>query len=101
MVRTAWMAHAALVRARRAIRSPRMASGLEDSLPILVTEPSGLCRTSGRSCPQLSKGKVSGSAIYSPCCSRQPSQSSGHLLGSDGWLRTKEEDYLGRRAEAL
>ena len=67
----------------------------------LVTEPCGPCWTSGRSSPRFSKGIVSESAIYSPCCSRQPSRSLGHLLGSDGWLRTKEEDHLGRQAEAL
>ena len=67
----------------------------------LVTEPSGPCWTSGRSRHRFSKGIVSGSAIYSPCCSRHPSRSLGHLLESDGWLRTKEEEYFGRQAEAL
>ena len=54
---------------------------------------------SGRSNHQLLKGIASGSAIYSSCCSRQPSRSFGHLLGSDGWSRTREEDCLGRGAE--
>jgi hypothetical protein len=70
-------------------------------MPIVVMEPSGPCWTSGRSSHRLSKGIASGSAIYSPYCSRQPSRSLGHLLGSDGWSPTKEEDYLGRRAAAL
>src|SRR6266404_9847127 len=55
-------------------------------MPIVVTEPSGPCWTFGRSSPRLSKGIASRSAIYSPCCSRQPSRSLGHLLGSDGWI---------------
>jgi hypothetical protein len=42
------------------------------------------CLISGRSSHQLSKGIASGSATYSPCCSRQPSRPLGHLLGSDG-----------------
>src|SRR6202521_6283211 len=46
-------------------------------------------------------GTASESARCLPCCNPRPNQSLALHPAADGWSRTKEEDYLDRRAVAL